>query len=577
MKKALSFLGALLLVAAVSAQTFVSTEPSNRNVLIEEFTGVNCGYCPEGHAICNQIMADHPGRAWAINIHEGPYAVRYKTQWGSALSTQAKVSGYPTGTVNRHVWTGNAMAMNRGSWTTYANRTLIKSSPVNIAAQATIDGRTRVLTVVVEMYYTADQAISSNRLNVALLQNNVLGPQSGMDGNPAYVVGNQYRHMHMLRDLLTGQWGEEITTIASGTCVTRTYRYFVPFMIGDVTITNLADLEVLAFVCEDHKEVLTACKAEMTVQHAGEPGLLSFDIKKSDCSTEIIPYITVNNPSENEDDVISDWVVEFNGQTYTYAKAVLAGENDTVTLPTCFLPTTVEELETISDSIHLRLLGHSLNGTPVTYTSEMVQVKLYELYAAAGPFTFDLAIDHYGNETSGHLIQVSNCTKPFIFGPYRNRTENTLMPARHIIYRLSPAEPGLYLLRVKDNDGITVASDETGFRLSNAEGEIFYHSGDFTKESTAYLLVTNSGSGTYGIDDLPQEASFSLYPNPTVDKLYIDSPEAVRQVEVLDINGRTVAAYGAVSSVNLGALATGVYVVRVTTENTVGMQKIVKE
>ena len=575
MKKVLSFFGAMLLVAVVSAQTFVSTEPSNRNVLIEEYTGVNCGYCPEGHRIANQVMADHPGHAWAINIHQGPYAARYKTQWGDALANQTGLDGYPAGTVNRHVWSGGVMDIYRDNWPSIANRVLAMSSPVNMAARATIDARTRMLTVTVEMYYTAGQTVSSNRLNVALLQNNVMGPQSGMSANPAYVVGSQYRHMHMLRDLLTGQWGEEITDIATGSFVTRTYKYFIPFMIGDVTISDLSDLDVVAFVAEGHAEVLTACEAEMNILNAGEPGLLDFSVVKSDCSTEIKPYITVNNPSDN--DVISNWVVEVNGQTHTYSKSVDPGDNDTITLPTIFLPTTVAEYAASSDSLYVRLLGHSVNGTPQTYTSEQMAVKLYELYAAAGPFTFDLAIDHYGSETSGHLIQVSNCSKPFVFGPFRNRTENQLMPARHILYRLSPAEPGLYLLRVKDKDGMSYATDELGFTLSNADGVVFHHTGDFTKESTAYLLVTNSGTGTYGIGDQPLQASFTLYPNPTADRLYIDSPESVRRVEVLDINGRTVVACGAVNSVSLETLASGVYVVRVITENAVGMQKIVKE
>ena len=40
-------LGALL----SSAQTNVSTTPENKNVVLEEFTGISCPYCPDGHAI----------------------------------------------------------------------------------------------------------------------------------------------------------------------------------------------------------------------------------------------------------------------------------------------------------------------------------------------------------------------------------------------------------------------------------------------------------------------------------------------------------------------------------------------
>ena len=56
---------------SLKAQQYVSTEPANRNVILEEFTGRNCGYCTDGHRIANELMAAHPGRLWAINIHAG--------------------------------------------------------------------------------------------------------------------------------------------------------------------------------------------------------------------------------------------------------------------------------------------------------------------------------------------------------------------------------------------------------------------------------------------------------------------------------------------------------------------------
>ena len=63
-----------LVSSKLNAQQYVSTEPQNRNVIIEEFTGRNCGYCPDGHRIANQIMANNPGRVWAVNIHSGDYS-----------------------------------------------------------------------------------------------------------------------------------------------------------------------------------------------------------------------------------------------------------------------------------------------------------------------------------------------------------------------------------------------------------------------------------------------------------------------------------------------------------------------
>ena len=74
--KKISFLAGALLACfmQVNAQEFVSTAPANRNVIIEEFTGRNCGYCPDGHKIANQICHDNPGRVWAVNVHAGSFS-----------------------------------------------------------------------------------------------------------------------------------------------------------------------------------------------------------------------------------------------------------------------------------------------------------------------------------------------------------------------------------------------------------------------------------------------------------------------------------------------------------------------
>lgn len=107
MKRIVLLVSGLLLSAfSLTAQTpqFVSTEPANRNVVIEEFTGVNCGYCPDGHRIVREYQEANPGRVFGINIHQGGYAALYTTQWGDAIANQTGLQGYPAGTVNRHLF-----------------------------------------------------------------------------------------------------------------------------------------------------------------------------------------------------------------------------------------------------------------------------------------------------------------------------------------------------------------------------------------------------------------------------------------------------------------------------------------
>lgn len=240
----------------VQAQTLVTTNPANKNAILEEYTGIHCQYCPQGHAIAASILENHPGRAAVIAIHQGGYAVPnsgepdYRTPFGDALAGQTGLNGYPSGTVNRHVFTGTKTALNRGDWTPDTEIILQQPSPVNVGIESSYNAATRELTVHVELYYTSNSATSSNFINVALIQSHVFGPQT--NGG----AGNNYEHMHMLRYLITGQWGDEVTTTTTGSLVERTYTYTVPEAYNNIPCV-VENCDIVAFVTQSHQEILS--------------------------------------------------------------------------------------------------------------------------------------------------------------------------------------------------------------------------------------------------------------------------------------------------------------------------------
>ena len=280
MKKFTFALMALLAFTfSLKAQQFVSTEPANRNVILEEFTGRNCGYCTDGHRIANELMAAHPGRLWAINIHAGGYApTSYPnmiTQDGNTIHGGFSISGYPTGVVNRT--TGNGI--DRGQWGNQANNQLNQASECNIAGMAVINPQTRTATITVEVYYTGNSTVDQNYLTVAMLQDSILGSQADYGNyNPTQWIGNQYCHMHVLRDVISeSAWGDPISPTTQGTLITRTYEYEIPEIIGspngvEVDIDNIF---FLAWVAERqqgnaYRPILTGCHLDM-VQGSDEP------------------------------------------------------------------------------------------------------------------------------------------------------------------------------------------------------------------------------------------------------------------------------------------------------------------
>ena len=274
MKKfTLVFMALLAFAFSVKAQQYVSTVPSNRNVILEEFTGRGCGYCTDGHRIANQIMANNPGRVWAINIHAGGYAqTSYPnmiTNDGNTIHGGFSISGYPTGVVNRTTSNG----IDRGQWNGQATTQMNQASECNIAGIARINPETRVATITVEVYYTGNSTVSENYLTVAMLQDSILGSQSDYGNyNPTQWLNGQYVHMHILRDVITSSaWGEAISPTTQGTLITKTYEYQIPETIGspngvDVVLDHIF---FLAWVAERqqgnaYRPILTGCELEKT-------------------------------------------------------------------------------------------------------------------------------------------------------------------------------------------------------------------------------------------------------------------------------------------------------------------------
>nr|MCR4873133.1 Omp28-related outer membrane protein [Bacteroidales bacterium] len=403
MKKTLLLLvAAMLTTMFASAQvsdTIVSMTPSNRNVVLEEYTGIQCQFCPDGHKRANQIKAQHPDRVCLINIHEGGYAANtYTTQFGSALANQTGLEGYPSGTVNRHVFSGSATAMGRGDWANAANTILNMSSPVNIAAEGTLDWATRTLSLRVQLYYTASQTVSSNALNIAIIQDNVLGSQVGATTwYPEMMVGNQYKHMHMLRHLITGQWGETINDITPGTLVEKTYEYVIPAQLGSPNAINAAleDLVFVAFVCEGHQEVLTGI--EIPIQHLNLPaigGRIAGTLENPNTScTDVtnVQFTFTNLGANTVTSLTYTYTLNNTPHTETWSGSIESMQSGTVVLPDLHLNLGVNNSLQINVT---EINGQSITTTPATMTLKK------NVYIGGGNMTFIIKTDNYGSETT---------------------------------------------------------------------------------------------------------------------------------------------------------------------------------
>ena len=81
------------------SQTIVDTIPKSKNVLLEEYHGMQCWWCSYGNAVASSLNSIYnPDDFIVITIHAGSYAVPnssqpdYRTSFGDTIHNNAFVS-----------------------------------------------------------------------------------------------------------------------------------------------------------------------------------------------------------------------------------------------------------------------------------------------------------------------------------------------------------------------------------------------------------------------------------------------------------------------------------------------------
>jgi len=568
----------LALTFTAKAQQYVSTEPANRNVILEEFTGRNCGYCPDGHLIANQIMANNPGRVWAINVHAGSYAPttypNFNTTASATILSGFSVSGFPSGVVNR----STSAAQGRGSWNSLSSQQLNQAAECNVAGIARINPDTRMATITVEVYYTGNSSVNENYLTVAMLQDSILGSQSGMNGNPAQVVGNQYCHMHILRDVITPVWGEAVSPTTQGTLITKTYEYQIPEIIGSPNGVNvvLDHIFFLAWVSEQYqgtptRPILNACELEKTTM-TDEPIYPSIvgvtQVVNATCSqTKDFEFELANIGTNSFTSIKYNVEVGSASQEYEWTGELVSGDKTKISfdmeVPFGTNAGTLNIFEINGEAYEYSAAFESQcdEWTELDEEGDVTSLKLY------------LIQDQWGEQITWDIINSAGETVAS-GGPYPHlvgagatqiNTENiTDLPTNEC-----------YLFRIFDsnNNGICCNYGNGYYYIKDAQGVKFIESdGNYGAGETHQFSIHKYG------DVVGETASsnINIYPNPANSKIYVDG-ENIGFVEVYNSLGQKVTKVeGSEStSVEMTAFENGVYVVRViTNDGSVTTQKV---
>jgi len=231
----------------------------NQNILIFEYTGYYCGFCPSAKVISKNLEKIYQDRVFVISIHSGALAnIRPENPLNLLSPTSDAIYQFvgrpdnPRGSVNMSTNTNNTKIFNPNDWEPVIRELIERTSPLDIELSANYNPTTREITADVDMtYYTTSP--NSHYLAVYVIEDNIVGYQKNYAVEPQDVY--DYEHYAVMRTSMNGPWGEQISEqqIRAGSTIERTVKFTIPANRDWVP----ENLRLVAVVSDSEKEYYT--------------------------------------------------------------------------------------------------------------------------------------------------------------------------------------------------------------------------------------------------------------------------------------------------------------------------------
>ena len=203
--------------------TFLPNTNTTRNVLIEDFTGHQCIFCPVAADTAHQIYLDYPGRVLISSIHAGPtggmegnqeldvpdgYIHNFTNQDGFDIGyyfgdglAGSPFAGNPNGTVSRLDHGSGYPITSPSHWRSATNSIIAANDlRVNIQAENNYYPETRAAFLHTEIEILDPNLTNELSVVVHLIEDSVVGKQSIPGGSiPDYV------HRDIMRGSIDGR------------------------------------------------------------------------------------------------------------------------------------------------------------------------------------------------------------------------------------------------------------------------------------------------------------------------------------------------------------------------------------
>lgn len=209
-----------------------------RTVLLEEFTGEWCGWCPIGMMEIEEMLERYGDTLIAVAVHSGD---PLETPSASAM-LGAWASAFPSGVVNRtYDSILNTQTFYPGEWESVIASEIATPSPCLASLSYSYNESLRQISADVTASFTEDFT-GDCRLNLYIAEDSVTGgaQHNYLSGKPEFINTPFYSlpdpipgfvHRHVLREMVGESYGVDgiiPDTVMAGQSFTHTFTYTIP-------------------------------------------------------------------------------------------------------------------------------------------------------------------------------------------------------------------------------------------------------------------------------------------------------------------------------------------------------------
>lgn len=246
---------------------------NGRKVLILDFTGQRCGFCPDGHRTINQLQSSYPEAIVPIAVHcsflglaitsdtTQPFHYNFMDSISIALggdglasSGYFNISQQPVGTVNSF---DPADISAPGAWATKTAKFLTLYPEFGIEIESTFADSIISAEVVVNTEVATERNL---QIAVYIVESHIIQWQEDYSADESPI--EFYEHNHVLRASMNGTFGEQLNTdanLAIGDQFEKSYQLKIK------PDWNPENLQLVAFVYDNEtKEILQAEEAHLS-------------------------------------------------------------------------------------------------------------------------------------------------------------------------------------------------------------------------------------------------------------------------------------------------------------------------